>query len=132
MQKSKLLIVLTMLIIPTTSYATDFTQKILDANNQPIKQENRDLTLGDVSSAALFANRPDDKASSEDKFKRGILALKLKDAKGDIVLSSEEITLIKDQIGKSFSPLIVVRAWQMLDLGVQTNPSVQTKSGEVK
>jgi len=52
--------------------------------------------------------------SGKDKMKRFELAMKIKDS-GEINLTSEEITLLKELIGKMYGTLIVGRCYEILD-----------------
>ena len=73
------------------------------------------LTLGQVVSYALFMPSDEDKGLAPDqKFARGALAMRVRDAK-NAELSAEEIAVIKKCIGRSFSPLIIAETFPMLD-----------------
>jgi hypothetical protein len=77
------------------------------------------VTLGDAAVGALEATLQSDQ--NEDplkKFKRDQLARKIYKQKS-IVLSSEEITEIKDRIGKAYGAAIVGAAWPMIDPSLQ-------------
>jgi translation initiation factor RLI1 len=52
--------------------------------------------------------------SGDDKVKRYILAKKIS-RKGIVTLKAEEVSLLKDLIGKRFYPVIVAQAWAILD-----------------
>ena len=78
------------------------------------------MTLGKVASSALFASFPDESdprgggLSGEEKVKRAALGLKIYVA-GELALSAEETALVKKVIAKGYGPLIVHRAWVLLD-----------------
>jgi hypothetical protein len=73
------------------------------------------FTLGSAAVRALVIPYDDERTlSPEDKFKRGELAARIH-AATSLSLKSEEITLLKKLIGKAYSPLIVFRAWPLLD-----------------
>lgn len=92
-----------------------------DDNNVPIKGTGTALTLGIVCARALAgAYRDDENLPGETKLKRGQLALKIFEATEPITLKSDEITLAKDLLAKLYSPLIIARAWPMLDPGEKT------------
>jgi len=73
------------------------------------------LTLGHAIAHALYAMFPDEKTEPQDqKWARGVLAQRIKDDKA-AVLSSEEITVIKRELGKAYGPAILVQAYPLLD-----------------
>jgi hypothetical protein len=53
--------------------------------------------------------------SEEAKFLRGALAAKIHNATAPLALKAEDTALLKKLIGKAYSPLIVFRAWPLLD-----------------
>ena len=105
-------------------HAIDFTQvmKGLDGTaftqtsgttEKPQKPEQ--ITLGDISVNALETLMPDDaKLTGEDKFKMDMLARKVYKAKS-VTLSTDEVNLLKQRIGKLYGATIVGAAWRMLD-----------------
>ena len=107
------LLALFLMAIPAA--ALDFNQEIKDGEGQVIEVDKKPLTLGRAAATALFANLPgDDKASAEEKFKRGMLALKVRGG-GDLAVTAEEIALMKKAVAAAYGPLIVARVWPMLD-----------------
>lgn len=92
----------------------DFNQFILNLKDEPIKDGGEDLTLGTVCTAALL-NADFRESDAKEKFSRGSLALKISDTEGPINLKAEEITLLKELVGKVWNPLIIARAFPMLD-----------------
>lgn len=70
------------------------------------------VTLGVVALRALV--QPEQNVSPDDGLKRGQLALAVYKAE-DAKLTAEEISLIKKQMAKIYSPLVIVRAFTMLD-----------------
>lgn len=107
--------------VPVVIPGIDFSQVLTDQSGKPITTPAPDgqpaapFTLGVAATQALFGSYPDEQnLSGKTKFERGTLAMKL--AKGGrVVLSPEDVTMIKDLIGKAYSPLVVMRAWSMLD-----------------
>ena len=88
--------------------------------NQIIKDiyggEVKDLTLQKVSVDALLATFEDERIlSGEEKAKRWLIATRIVANPEDIDLETQDIALIKKLIGKGYSPLIVGRAWEMLE-----------------
>ena len=118
------LLMLGLSILP--SAAADFSAVIQDADGKPMAKcsENTPAcavptTLGDVASAALFATFPDENdarnpLSAAEKVKRAALALRIRSA-GNVDMTAEETALIKSVVGKAYSPIIVYRAWALLD-----------------
>jgi hypothetical protein len=115
----------------------DFSTKIVDQDNQPIRECGRakeddprqcaemiSLTLGRLAMTALNQNEAGLKG--EDFVKRMKLGFKVFDAK-ELELGIDEIKLIKDQIEKlglpqrqygdvaPYKPLVIFRAEQLLD-----------------
>lgn len=83
-------------------------QKILDGDQQP-------LTLGVAAVTALVASYPDEpNLTGEGKFKRWLLAERLANG-GVIEVSAEEVTLIKQLIGRGYPPLVVGPAYLALE-----------------
>jgi hypothetical protein len=102
----------------------DFTVELKDQEDIAFIDELSDkkppLTLGLASYHALLFQMPGETVAGEDKFKRGALAAKVMSAK-DVLLPSEDVTLIKSQIGKLYAPAIVYATWLLLDPGMRTN-----------
>lgn len=119
----KIALFLTLLLsIPSSALALDFTAPLTDFDGKPIPNCptpapcDKVLMLGDAAAIALLApdapNGP--QTAGDEKVKRFQLALKIRGAK-DVKLSAEETALIKAQIAKDYPPLIVGRAWALLD-----------------
>ena len=84
--------------------------------HQNTKEEKaKNLTLKIIAVRALLTVEPNDKTKAEDKYERGKLAEIIMESKDSLDLKSEEITLLKDLIGKAFAPQIVFQAFEMLD-----------------
>lgn len=116
----KLVLATSILIMMTAPCAAvDFSKVIEDSDGKPVPSSNEKdappLTLGRVASIALF--NVDPKTSPTEKYDLGVLGTKIATATGDITLTAEETTKVKDAIGKTFGPLVVYRAWSMLDPG---------------
>jgi len=93
---------------------------ILDAKGETITQQldGETMTIGSLSIMGLSSVNPDSKKeiSATDKFKRGALAIKIQNIEGLFVdISIEELALIKQLIGEIGSPVVVARAWQLLE-----------------
>lgn len=111
--------------------AIDFTKPIDGPDGKPAQQcadqakqtDCHMITLAEVASTALFTDLPSDRdprtgqssMTPEQKVKNAALALQILDAKGDLKLSAEQVSLLKARVGAAYSPLTVLRAWQLLD-----------------
>jgi hypothetical protein len=107
---------------PPAPRVIDFNQLILDFDGNPVTEcadpretvckEKHIVTLGDVAMRALVT--PEANPVAEESFRRGELARRV--YKGSSVqLSAEEIVLIKKQVAKAFSPLVVYHVFTTLD-----------------
>lgn len=108
----------------------DFTQVILNQDEEPITEcadhippkddrdckVHRDLTLGMIALRALTF--PEQGMGQDESLKRGQLGLMLYRSPG-AELKAEEITLLKDQIRKTYGPLIVGITFPILDPAVK-------------
>jgi len=77
----------------------------------------QNVKLKNICINALMANSPDEKnLSAEKKFYRAQLAEKIYlEGKGAIDIRTEDIVMLKSQISKLYPPLLVYRAFQILD-----------------
>lgn len=87
-----------------------------DDKGEPIPDSGTDVTLGSVAETALLATFQDEalKLEGSEKVKRFKIAMKLD---GVTEVTPEEIVTIKAVIGKAFGPMIVGRAFEILDGG---------------
>lgn len=107
------------LVVAADKKGIDFTAPIIGLDGKPMMngdpKEPVPLTLGEVAITALESTIEEDKqATGADKFKRDELARKVYKQKY-VVLTSEEISTIKERIGKSYGAMVVGAAWRMLD-----------------
>lgn len=102
----------------------DFTVELKDPEDisfiDELSEKKPPLTLGLASYHALLFQMQGEVVAGEDKFKRGALAARVRTAK-DVLLPSEDVTMIKAQIGKLYAPAIVYATWLLLDPGMRTN-----------
>ena len=97
-------------------------QKLLGVDGvEPLKgQDGRPLLLKDVCVTALLTpNQQDDEKKKWDKYE---VFKKVRDGVKEeeeinVELKSEEITLIKQAVGKTQTPLIMGQIWEMLEAG---------------
>lgn len=98
--------------------AVDFSTVITDLNGLPMNDgspEKKVFTLGDAAVQALVTPYPDEpNVSATEKFRRAELASRIKN-KPDTLMSVGETDLVKQLIGKAYSPIVVFRAWPLLD-----------------
>ena len=73
------------------------------------------MTIKDVIVNSLLGEFEGEKLTGEQKLERYKLAMKIQEAKVEIDLVTEDVVLIKDLIGKSWSPLISGQAWEMIE-----------------
>lgn len=112
----------------------DFTQPILnlrgesfeerqqlDADGAPISGTGTGITLGTVCARALSGIFKDEEnLQAEKKLQRGQLALKIFVIQEPIGLKAEEVALIKRLVARMYNPIIIARAFPMLDPGEET------------
>lgn len=128
------LTLLAAVLLASTAYAKgqgiDFTKHLVGVNGDNLFQAGEDcngglipgktcskldLTLGDVAIGALMSMLDQDKNEDPKKrFERDQLARKVY-KKTNAVLSSEEISLIKDRIGRTYGVNLVGASWLLLD-----------------
>lgn len=111
-------------LLTTSAFAVDmdFSAVLTDQDGAPIIDcagpdcaSKPPLTLGKVAMRSLTASFEDERnLSGEEKFKRGQLAEKVYSG-GSVALSAEDTALIKRLIAKGYGPLIVLKAWRLLD-----------------
>lgn len=102
-----------------TNATINFGQVLTDLKGAALRRHGpdgpEDLTLKVVAQDALtsiFSGEEALPGSRRAKF--GLMAIKLEDG-DEHALTAEEIVIIKDRIGKGFAPLIVARAYALLD-----------------
>ena len=92
-----------------------YERKTAEAQADPDCDKCPPLTLGHAAAHALFTSfRDEDTLSPEQRWARGALAERIKNEKA-AELSSEEVSVIKRLIGKLYGPLIIMRAFPLLD-----------------
>jgi hypothetical protein len=132
----KVLLALLLSTTPAFAGSIDFTQLLIGVDGKALFQggddclpqpadkpplipgrtcSKSDLSLSDVSVGALESMLESDRnEDAKKRFERDLLARKVY-KQSAIVLSAEEVTLIKDRIGKAYGPSIVGAAWPLLD-----------------
>jgi len=94
----------------------DFTKQLKDLDGKTIVEKDGAITLKSICINSLMANYQDEKnLSGEEKFKRYELAMKISENGKDVDLKAEDISLIKQLVGKAFTPLVVGQTYKMLE-----------------
>jgi hypothetical protein len=95
----------------------DFNTVLTDLKDGPLKDSGGDdLTLGACACTSLLSPYPDEQnLDIKDKVRRFKLAQKIANGSGEHDLSVEEIVDLKKLIGKLYAPLVVGRAYEILD-----------------
>lgn len=68
-----------------------------------------------VLKALLDDLRGDEHQTGKDKFDRALLAQRVHHSEGEADVTAEEIATMKERIGRAFSPLLVLGAWNALE-----------------
>jgi hypothetical protein len=93
----------------------DFSAVIKDLEGDAVKDGEKDATLGRVACAALLASYADEQnLPAEDKVKRFHLA-EVAAKGGEQEMKIDDVALIKTLIGKAFAPLVVGRAYDIIE-----------------
>lgn len=100
----------------------DFSTVLRALDGNPLREGNRDVTLGMVAVNCLLMNFPDEvKLSGEDKFKRGKLAERIYE-KADVEITVEEAALMKMLIGKGGATWVVTQAYSAIEAARTATP----------
>lgn len=93
----------------------NFSAPIRDIRGEPIIEADKPVTLGSVSCQALLATYQDEKEiSGKEKVERFTLAaLCSNETEADV--SVEDVALLKKLIGKAYGPLVVGRAYEIIE-----------------
>ncbi len=93
----------------------DFSAVIKDLDGDAVKDGEKDATLGRVACAALLASYADEQnLPAEEKVKRFRLA-EIAAKAGQQEVKIDDVALIKKLIGKAFAPLVVARAYDIIE-----------------
>ena len=115
------MVLISALLASSAALATeiDVTTPIVDLDGKPITMDGKPdgvpLTLRTVAENALLATYQDEhELSGDKKVERMVLAQQIH-AASKIDLTAENVTLLKQLIGKAYGPLIVGRAIAIVD-----------------
>ena len=94
----------------------NFDTEILDLANAPIINGDKHLDLATIATNALLTPQAaaDQNVPTEEKVRRFRLAQKVTNG-GTLDMSLEDLVLLKEIIGKAYPPLVVGRAFEILD-----------------
>jgi hypothetical protein len=93
----------------------NFDSKLLHLDGQVLKNRDADFTLKSAAIEALMNIAESDRtAKGEDKFKRYELAVKV-NAGGEVEITPEEATLLKQRIGEVYGPAVIGPAYKLLN-----------------
>jgi hypothetical protein len=99
----------------------NFEQPIHDINDQPIlptgAEDGKYLLLTHVALNALLATYEDERSlTGKEKADRMQLALKINKRPKEVDITAEQLAKLKELIGKAYGPLIVGRAYEILEM----------------
>ena len=95
----------------------DFNQILLNLDGTPARdQQDKPIMLGFIATTALLAHNQNDMATAEQKAKRFQIAVKINNRPGAVDITAEELSNIKECIGKFYGPLVVGRSFELLEL----------------
>ena|SRR6516225_8174052 len=93
----------------------DFDSEIRDLANAPIINGEKHLDLAAIATNALLTPQAaEQNIPVEEKVKRFQLALRIANG-GALDIALEDVVLLKNIIGKAYPPLVVGRAFELLD-----------------
>lgn len=91
----------------------NFSVVLTKLEGDPLKDDKQeDLTLAGAAKQALLVL--DEKQTGEEKYENYCIATKVANG-GEVTLKSEEISKIKEMIGKYMYPIVVGQAWDLLE-----------------
>lgn len=92
----------------------DFTSPINNLDGNPTTDEkNQVFTF--VKAIGLACINPLESDTSDQKYQDFCIGVKIVNNPQKVELSTEEISRIKEKVGKVFGPLIVGRVWDLLE-----------------
>ena len=89
-------------------------QKLMGSDGAPLeKEKGQAITFKDIAIHSILSPvQGDDEKKKWDKYE---IYRKLKDAKDDVELKAEEITILKSAIGKLQPPLVMGQCWEIIE-----------------
>lgn len=89
-------------------------RELLNAEGTPLRDGEKALTLRFALGMVANWMDPENKDLGQ-KYKLGMIAVKLAKAQKNLTLSAEDVTLMKDRINRMFSPIAVLRLHDILE-----------------
>jgi len=77
----------------------DFSQKLKTLTGETFKMDDKEILLSEMCVDALLATEQNEPIGGQEKMKRWEIAKKIHN-KEEVEITSEEITLIKERVGK--------------------------------
>lgn len=94
----------------------NFSLPLNDIDGNPLVNNNLPFTLGSAAIGALLATFEDERhLPGEQKFQRYMLANKIHANPEALEVSAEEIAMLKNLIGKAYTPIVVGPAFLALE-----------------
>ena len=89
-------------------------QKLMGSDGAPLeKEKGQVITFKDIAIHSILSPiQGDDEKKKWDKYE---IYRKLKDAKDDVELKTEEVAILKLAIGKVQPPLIMGQCWEIIE-----------------
>lgn len=106
------------------SLKINFNAVVMGLDGKPftLGAEKKELTLKEACVQALVSSYDDERPTGPDKQERGALAKEIYQG-GERTLSQKKIGLIKDLVGKAWTPVIVCQCYELLD-GAESVPAL--------
>lgn len=93
----------------------NFGAPILDLKGKPVNEDGKPLTLGSIACQAILMNYPDEQnLEGKEKVRRFTLAMQMV-SEGESDMGIEDLALVKKLIAKAYGPLVVGRAYEIID-----------------
>lgn len=74
-----------------------------------------EVTMAGIATNALLSVPQEQDMPTQVKYNRYKLAQRIAGAEGEVELSAEEVSMLKDLIGKAYAPLVVGQAFDLLE-----------------
>lgn len=96
----------------------NFNKPVLGFNGKPLTDSNKKpQTMGDLIALQLYSVGVNDSATPEKKLQAYRLLSRLTDAKGEIEITTEEGTLIKEVVGRAYAAGVYGQIYDYIEKG---------------
>jgi len=92
----------------------NFSQALKNGGESLKGPEGEEIKLYIPCVNALWAIYEDEKLNGKEKYKRGDLAERI-DKQEEVEVTVEEISLMKDVVGKAYNPMMIKKVWDLLE-----------------